>query len=98
LAQVWEPVADRLRSAVDETTWELWLAALHLHAATPGELHVACPPAAVEWTHASFGRVLTAAAGPRLVVVEACLGPPGRSSHATGWPGTTTTGRGGGGV
>jgi chromosomal replication initiator protein len=65
----WERVRGELRRAVDEITYEIWLAPLVLHSLAERALVVAAPDErARRWVTERFGRVLRAAA-------ETVLGP-----------------------
>lgn len=86
----WALIDERLRQAVPDTTYEIWLSALRLHRFGDVQVRVAAPPTIASWVSTRFTRVLEqavadVAGGPRRVVVEVCdactprSGPGGRS-------------------
>lgn len=73
LAEVWLPTAERLRGCVGESTFNIWLAELHLHALEDGRLLLGAPDTARPWITGRFNRALSACAGMPWHV-EACAG------------------------
>ena len=68
LARDWDSVRSELRSAVPDSTFEIWLAALEARAIVDGTLIVAAPDEIRSWVADRFGRVLQTCAA-------AVLGP-----------------------
>jgi hypothetical protein len=71
LLEAWAPVEHQLREAVDEATFNIWLAALHPHALIDGKWRLAYRGQHVGWIRARFGRVIEGCAG-RPVEFVAC--------------------------
>ncbi len=75
LAHSWPTIRDQLRRAVDESTWDLWLAGLEPRALQDGTLVVEAPESSRGWVRDRYGRLLDACASaglgrPTTVVVS----------------------------
>ncbi len=80
-ADTWSQIKAHLASAVDETTYELWLAPLRCSLISGSRLVLAAPSETEAWVRTRFGRLLQVAAATALgpdATVE--LGPEQRSS------------------
>ena len=62
LNRLWPSFRDRLRRAVDESTWELWLAALQPRSLDEASLVVEAPETSRQWVRDRYGRLLDACA------------------------------------
>ncbi len=62
LSHSWSTIRRQLRSAVDESTWELWLSALEARSLEEGTLVVEAPEASRSWVRERYGRLLDACA------------------------------------
>jgi hypothetical protein len=63
LLAAWAPIEAELRLAVDELSFNIWLARLHPHRRTSGIWVLACPERGISWIRDRFGRVIAACAG-----------------------------------
>jgi chromosomal replication initiator protein len=62
LEHIWSRVQRELALSVDELTYRIWLAPLHLHAVSGQRLSIVAPPHARAWVRDRFGRLLDACA------------------------------------
>jgi chromosomal replication initiator protein len=83
LASIWQHIADGLRSAVPESTFEIWLAPLRPVSLEDRTLTLSAPPELRAWIAERFGRVLQACAaahlGPDVDVDVITVGPATRT-------------------
>jgi hypothetical protein len=65
LLAAWAPVERELRQAVDESTYQIWLAPplVHPHALTAGRWRLACRPQTCSWIRERFGKIVAECAG-----------------------------------
>ena len=70
LAAEWAPIAEVVAASVGDS-YDIWLAPLHLHAASSDEFVLGHPkPEAIGWITNRFGRILLAAAGRPIRIVS----------------------------
>lgn len=62
LTQLWPAFRERLRKAVDESTWELWLTSLQPRSLDAATLVVEAPEHSRQWVRDRYGRLLDACA------------------------------------
>ena len=66
LTHSWTTIRERLRRAVDDSTWDLWLSALEPRSLVDGTLVVEAPPQSRGWVRERYGRLLDACASAGL--------------------------------
>jgi hypothetical protein len=81
LFELWDPITAQLRSAVVESTWEIWLAKMHPHDLAGDRLVVGAPEQTAMWVNSRFGRLIREWASATLgrpveLEVTSCLGAP----------------------
>ncbi len=72
LLSAWKPISDQLAATMDQATFDLWIATLHPHSITTGEVVLAAPPATVGWVEGRLTRLIAQHTGGRQVVVVPC--------------------------
>lgn len=70
LLAAWAPVDARLRGAVGDGIFNMWLAKLHPHSLVAGEWMLGCEPGVVDWVCRRFGRMLEESAQRPVRIVE----------------------------
>lgn len=93
-ADIWSEIQAHLCSAVDEATYQLWLAPLSLARLSEGRLELTAPAQTEAWVRTRFGRLLHAAAaaaiGPGATVeVNGANSPPQRRPEHDARPGAS---------
>src|SRR3712207_731818 len=62
LTHTWPTIREQLRAAVDESAWDLWLAALEPRSLQDGTLVIEAPEDSRDWVRDRYGRLLEACA------------------------------------
>jgi hypothetical protein len=69
----WTPIDAELRKRVSDTTYELWLSTVHLHALDEnGAMELGAPSETFAWVSDRYGKVLTTCADASDLTVVPC--------------------------